>query len=559
MRVLGHILAGTCLLCLAAAPSRGELTPAEVLVVANEASPESVELAKTYVKLRGIPEQNLALVRTATGYEVSRELYDSQIAEPLRKLLAEGRMKDRVRCLALMWGVPVRVAAPAAPAATPLQQAYKRQADRAHYQAVIAHKFLGTVGVAFPEPRTNSFKPLGALFDSKVAAPEPPLPKLQELQADIGLLFRQKQAEVARIDDPQKRTLAWRQLMAIEMELRGLRGLKEMVETAKPPTAPDPGYLDKLITASTSKLAEIDKGPQAEQSIAAGLEMLGNLSGAFGVYEQAMSKCGAEGLDAKQQTFLDRTLQASDASVDSELALLLWPPYKLEGWLDNPLCLRYRARPGQQNPPVLMTARIDGPTSADAERIVKASLQAEADGLTGNFYIDAGGGTNKDYDKNLQQLYTLVKANTSLKVILDDQPTVFQPGACPDAALYVGWYSLRKYVPAFTWSAGAVGWHIASFEAEDLRNPDSQTWCVKMVQNGVAATIGPVAEPLLGSFPLPQDFFGLLLAGKCTLAECYWDTVPVVSWRLTLIGDPLYRPFARKPALTGESAPSPPP
>jgi hypothetical protein len=62
--------------------------------------------------------------------------------------------------------------------------------------------------------------------------------------------------------------------------------------------------------------------------------------------------------------------------------------------------------------------------------------------------------------------------------------------------------------------------------------------------------MGPVEEPYLTAFPLPTDFFGLLLTGRYSLVECYYLTTPKVSWMMTLIGDPLYRPFARNPALT---------
>ena len=82
-----------------------------------------------------------------------------------------------------------------------------------------------------------------------------------------------------------------------------------------------------------------------------------------------------------------------------------------------------------------------------------------------------------------------------------------------------------------------------------LRDPDSREWCVKMLQNGVAATLGPVKEPFLQAFPLPQEFFPLLLTGECPLAECYWRTVPSTSWMMTLICDPLYNPYRADPAL----------
>lgn len=59
----------------------------------------------------------------------------------------------------------------------------------------------------------------------------------------------------------------------------------------------------------------------------------------------------------------------------------------------------------------------------------------------------------------------------------------------------------------------------------------------------MCATIGPVYEPYLGSFPRPDEFFGMLLAGELTLVECFARSNPFNSWMMTLIGDPLYRPF----------------
>ena len=32
--------------------------------------------------------------------------------------------------------------------------------------------------------------------------------------------------------------------------------------------------------------------------------------------------------------------------------------------------------------------------------------------------------------------------------------------------------------------------------------------------------------------------------GKLSLAECYLLSLPYLSWKMVLIGDPLYRPFA---------------
>jgi hypothetical protein len=143
----------------------------------------------------------------------------------------------------------------------------------------------------------------------------------------------------------------------------------------------------------------------------------------------------------------------------------------------------------------------------------------------------------------------MIRRNTKLEVTLDQKPDVFGRGACPDTMLYCGWYSLRNYVDSFTFVPGAVAVHMASFEAMSLKREGERGWCKNLLDSGATATLGPVAEPYLHSFPLPRQFFGLLLTGRFTLVECYAYTSNLNSWMQMLLGDPLYRPFAATPQL----------
>ncbi len=254
------------------------------------------------------------------------------------------------------------------------------------------------------------------------------------------------------------------------------------------------------------------------------------------------------------------------AAVDSELTLALAPRYQLSKWLPNPFNARFDKFPAiaEIRQKTLMVGRLDGPTPEIARRLVDDALTVEAQGLQGVFYIDARGLQGDDkpggyawYDHHLLQLYDLVKQRSALKVVLDKNPDVFPPGSCPDAALYCGWYSLGKYVPAFKWVKGAVGFHVASAEATTLKQKGSNVWCKRMLEEGVAATLGPVAEPYLMSFPLPDEFFPLLLRGQQPLLEVYFRTLPHLSWMQILIGDPLYTPFKKNPALRPEAEPKP--
>ena len=201
---------------------------------------------------------------------------------------------------------------------------------------------------------------------------------------------------------------------------------------------------------------------------------------------------------------------------------------------------------------VIVVSRLDGPSEEIVRRIIDDSLQAEKEGLQGKAYFDARWPDPGDkevkggygfYDRAIHKTARLVEKSKRMEVVIDSQEKLFQPGECPDAALYCGWYSLAHYVDAFTWVRGAVGFHIASQECQTLKNKGSQVWCKMMLEKGVAATLGPVAEPYVQTFPIPDLFFGLLLDGRLTLAECYALSNPFWSWQMVLIGDPLYRPF----------------
>ena len=239
------------------------------------------------------------------------------------------------------------------------------------------------------------------------------------------------------------------------------------------------------------------------------------------------------------------------ASVDSEIALVMEDKYPLEGWLPNKYYVGFRGRnvAGMRRK-VLPVCRLDGPTEAIVYRIIDDSLFAEEHGLTGKAYFDARwpekSGKNLSpyeiYDRAIHHAARIVERSGRMPVVLDEREALFGPGEAPDAALYCGWYSLGKYVDAFTWVKGAVGFHVASAECTTLKAAGSTVWCKKMLEKGVAATLGPVAEPYLQAFPAPDVFFGCLLDGG-TLVESYTVANPFWSWQMVLIGDPLYRPF----------------
>jgi uncharacterized protein (TIGR03790 family) len=237
-----------------------------------------------------------------------------------------------------------------------------------------------------------------------------------------------------------------------------------------------------------------------------------------------------------------------NASFDSELSLVKQESYDLNSWQPNPFYLGFKNQSSQiPKSNVMMTSRLDAASPQIVRRIIDDSIEAEREGLAGTAYFDArwkDPGEKKlagyaFYDRSIHKAAQFHSA--LLPVVVNDTQDLFQPGDCPNAALYCGWYSLARYIDAFQWAKGSVGYHIASSEAATLKGETSQVWCKRMLDKGIAATIGPTGEPYVQAFPVPEIFFNFLTEGYLTLAESYMVSLPFLSWKMVLIGDPLYR------------------
>jgi uncharacterized protein (TIGR03790 family) len=239
------------------------------------------------------------------------------------------------------------------------------------------------------------------------------------------------------------------------------------------------------------------------------------------------------------------------AAVDSELALVKAGQYSLDRWIQNPYFLGFSKSTLPLNKDqVLLVCRLDGPDPATVYRIINDTLQVERAGLDGKAYFDARWPSSrkkellgyKFYDNSIHR--AAAEVGKRMEVVLDDKDELFAKNSCPKAALYCGWYSLGRYIDSFAWQQGAIGYHIASAECSSLKNIKRPLWCLKMLEKGIAATIGPVYEPYVQGFPLPEIFFSLLVEGYMSLGESYLVSLPYLSWQMVLVGDPLYQPFA---------------
>ena len=73
-----------------------EAKPEQVVVLANRNVPESLELARYYIKARGIPESNLCALDLPAGESISRGFYEIRLRDPLLKFMREQNLIEQV-------------------------------------------------------------------------------------------------------------------------------------------------------------------------------------------------------------------------------------------------------------------------------------------------------------------------------------------------------------------------------------------------------------------------------------------------------------------------------
>jgi uncharacterized protein (TIGR03790 family) len=528
---------------LSAAACALALQPDEIALIVNSNEPAGRDLARFYAQARHIPDNRILELDLPKSEEMPLKDYERTVVPQVREFLRTGHLEQQVQCFVTFYGVPLRLADRVNTAAENREQADLRQELlKTAAQAIAPVKALEQLA----ERINPAFQPgIGNDLDHLAL-------RAREAERDI---ITRSQAK----SDPAERAQLVEELFATLEPLAGdAMKIKQMAlhQLLHPTT--QPAEKTALLAAKSDFDRAVQTVTTLEQSPfdAAARQKLRQLaSKQFGLF-------GYVKLLREQVEYLD-TADTSSA-FDSELSLVRWVVYPHARWRDNPLFYAAR-KPPVPLPPACMVMRLDAPKPETVKQIITASIQAETHGLQGKVVLDSRGmipGHEKpserglaEYDQMLRDLGDLLRAHTKLDVVVDDKPEVLPPHSVNDVALYCGWYSLRHYVPSCQFVPGAVGYHIASFELVSLHGANETGWVAGLLNNGVAATFGPVAEPYVQAFPRPDDFFPLLLTGKMTLAEVYWHTTPMASWRMSAIGDPLYTPYKVNPALAVKDLP----
>jgi len=253
-------------------------------------------------------------------------------------------------------------------------------------------------------------------------------------------------------------------------------------------------------------------------------------------------------------------LRRDEAAVDSELVWL--PLVKMVSHIVGPMpnlfyaCTNHALLTPTNG--ILLVSRLDGPSPEIACGLVDKALMAESNGFWGRAYFDIRNSATNDplyLGDNWLRIGAEICRELGFDTEMDTNVETF-PASYPmsQIAIYAGWYdsdvSGPLALPKVEFMPGAFAYHLHSYSAESIRTANSH-WCGPLLAKGATCTMGCVYEPYL-QFTPNIAFFLQALGNGSTFAEAAWASEPMLSWQITVIGDPLYQPF-NKPLLTMHS------
>ena len=258
-----------------------------------------------------------------------------------------------------------------------------------------------------------------------------------------------------------------------------------------------------------------------------------------------------EGDDKMQEALRGR----NEAAVDADLALL--PSgigtLPLNGPIPNPFAQNTNGALLHPTNGIVLVARLDGPMVEIANKLVDKAMQAEAEGLWGRCYFDARGLTNTDYKIGDDWIRGAaeITARLGYEVTLDNAEPTFSAGfPMSHIAFYAGWYEGNASGPfarpTVEFMPGAFAYHLHSYSAATLRST-TKNWVGALLAKGATITMGSVDEPYLSGTPNVASFLERLIYRRFTFGEAAYTSQGSLSWQTTVVGDPLYRPFALPP------------
>lgn len=455
-----------------------QLTAERVVVIAAANNAESRGVAEAYCQFRQFPLDRIIEVDFPAGVTLSRAVWEdqtrAQVVAGVRSIDPEQKVTDVV----LVYGTPLAVAAWEDDRELKDWESYYQKAmDDGVLRLNTALKVLGQLGGQ--EPATVqlpiNLTDLRAIFQQQIElAQKAAAGKPKEEQATANAQLQNQVQAVAGLFPfmnslQQQIQAGGDNLAAIQNQLQYLRGRSE------------------VLTQTIQYLEKMPASYEREATMIALLEQGGGLLDVLTWLQRQM--------DLVQ-------MNDSMASLDGEMALIFWGEYRRIGSVPNFLNPAFDGSPLRNAYRTLKVSRIDGATAEVAKKLIERTREAESvTEFQGNAYLDLRGIQSGDpmlvqTENWLKAVGEQLKVVNGLKVEVEASAKLFQPGQCPDALIYLGWYSLGKYIDSCTFKPGAIAYHLVPGDALRLRDAEQQGWCRNLLEAGATRVVGSVGEAL---------------------------------------------------------------
>ncbi|QEG22429.1 TIGR03790 family protein [Mariniblastus fucicola] len=455
----------------------------DTFVVAALDNEDSQRVAAEFCQAFEIPQTNILSLNFPAGDQLSRTAWEDELRPQVVAWLNENDSESKIANVITVYGTPLAVAAWEDERETkPWRDFYAKALDARLGQINQSIEKLAEIAgqpVAAEPTAEATLADMRKQFDDSVAAAQ---------QSISSLKFDQLKTAKATLQS-QVRIVA-----GLYPFLGSLKNESESGSTEAARANEQFHYLRGRTEALAQAAELMDRVPasfEREATILQLLERNGGLLSAIGWLK-------------RQQKMVEENDSA--ASLDSELALVLWPKYRRLGTTPNLLHPAFETSPLRSVYRTLSVTRIDGPTPESALALIERATEAtKIESLSGKVYVDLRGATGNDATANrkerwLQSVASQFKSVENIDAVVESTAELFPVDGCPDTMLYCGWYSLEKYIDSFTFKPGAIAYHLTPGDALGIHDSDNQGWCRNLIEKGATVVVGSVGRPEIVGF-----------------------------------------------------------
>jgi len=543
-----------------------------VLILVNDRMRESVDVGRYYAERRQIPQANILHLKTNTVETMSLEEYKDQIENPLRKFLDanNGAMRRKIVYIVPIYGIPVKVPDRFAVDSLIVFMYAGHDADK----PPLRNPYYGPTGSRPPHfaewsdgvAAANNFKMFAV---TRLDGPGPEIAKALVDKAIEGEKTVSVKTGIAYFDYQGSRHKdEWQWAVDDEVRDGAERARAQGIQTVLHTQYTSPCHA--MIQAGTQYLWD----PARKQTVV-------NAPGAPGSLNFPLPATGEADFTAQLESItngLGSNVTLTLDATDKNQVRLFYPFVPFRDW--------------EVNDEVVLEKVVDGAVAARA--VLKVNGNDKLMNTAGELKLSVRKGRITAYRNGVELIAVEDKSGKALTLtsagitancwmfgirglraqdaagkplwaddFAADSTARYQwktsPMGGPNAQWVWGWYGFAP--DAYRFLPGAVGSELTSFTADRIRTPyDSDpkkvsfaadrwkgNWVPRMLEQGVTATWGAVAEPFATFYARGPNVFDHMWAGY-NFGDSFYIAENAARWVMVAVGDPLYAPaaFAKK-------------